>query len=130
LSAARATTAPVSRRLAAALAISMPFRHPFIIPPENSRCLKHPSWGTGIASYAPRGDLTLPRPPATDLLRGRPFPHRDHVAQHATPQPSGSPCIHADAARTHDHQPRTSCSRQRTARHERMSVGLPPPAAM
>src|SRR5262249_42022351 len=32
-SAARATTAPLSRRLAAALAISMPLRHPFMVPP-------------------------------------------------------------------------------------------------
>src|SRR5262249_50160231 len=42
LSAAGATTAPLSRRLAAALAISMPFRHPFIVPPSNSLSLKHP----------------------------------------------------------------------------------------
>src|SRR5262245_66475735 len=35
LSAARATTAPLSSRLAAALAISMPFRHPFIVPPSS-----------------------------------------------------------------------------------------------
>src|SRR5262249_56098060 len=34
LSAARATTAPLSNRLAAALAINMPFRHPFLVPPS------------------------------------------------------------------------------------------------
>src|SRR5215471_11854893 len=43
LSAARETTAPLSSRLAAALAINMPFRHPFIVPPSNSRRLEQTS---------------------------------------------------------------------------------------
>src|SRR5262249_1982594 len=43
LSAARATTAPLSSRLAAALAINMPFRHPFIVPPLSFRRLTQTS---------------------------------------------------------------------------------------
>src|SRR5215475_9872318 len=43
LSAARATTAPVSSRLAAALAINMPFRRPFMGPSWCSRWLEQSS---------------------------------------------------------------------------------------
>src|SRR5262249_28366808 len=35
LSAARATTAPLSSRLASPLALGMPFRHPFSVPPSS-----------------------------------------------------------------------------------------------
>src|SRR5262249_33478492 len=43
LSAARATKAPVSSRLAPALAINPPFRHPFIVPPSSSQSLEQTS---------------------------------------------------------------------------------------